>query len=109
MIFAGLLYILVPALLLWLNHESALRSQFIAPQLCTHTSTDDPQCTDNTNPIQKASDTQVMPAIKKLESKQTQLDYHQLTIRQLKTIARKRKIKRYSSMRKKDLIFALTS
>ena len=130
-----LLYILVPAFLLWLNYESSTANEFIAPQLnnniksktLPHQSVTNhkikpatsesnllnhkcaPPQSHHTNAIQKAPNQQVLPTIRKLESQDSEPDYHQLTIRQLKKIARNRKIKRYGSMRKQDLILALTT
>ena len=63
----------------------------------------------NSDRIQQTSRKQALPTMKKHESEDTQLDYHQLTIRQLKKIAQQRKIKRYGNMRKADLILALTT
>lgn len=150
-IFAALLYILVPAFLLWLNHESTTANLFVDPQSKNNIRTEklphqhsDYRCPNkyrlsshqsvtsrkinpttsesnllnhkcaqaqshHTNAIQKAPYKQVLPTIIKLESKDSEQDYHQLTIRQLKKIAQKRKIKRYGSMRKEDLILALTT
>lgn len=134
-IFAALLYILVSAFLLWLNHESTTANQLIDPQLKNNIPTEKlphqsvtsrkikpttsesnllnhkcaPAQSHHTDVIQKAAYKQVLPTIRKLESKDSEQDYHQLTIRQLKKIAQKRKIKRYGSMRKKDLILALTT
>ena len=150
MIFAGLLYILVPAFLLWLNHESATANQLVDTQLKNNTTATNlshqftinhdikPAFTESnllnykcaearlgepqherclrlasqslhTNTYQKTSENLVPLTIQKLKSQENEPDYQQLTIRQLKKIARKRKIKRYSNMKKQDLIFALTS
>ena len=158
MIFAALLYILVPVFLLWLNHgaykpcpsragsaphECARVNRFVDTQLqndttatnLSHQSTINhdikPAFTESnllnyncpqaqlgdfqhershlTNINQKTSENLVEPTIQKLESEENQPDYHQLTIRQLKKIAQKRKIKRYGTMKKQDLIFALKS
>ena len=164
-IFAALLYILVPVFLLWLNHESATANQLVDTQLknnttatnLSHQSTinDDikPAFTESnllnykcaearldnsqserclspsdcdlgsplglrkrrgsqslhTNTYQKTSENKVPPTIQKLKSQENEPDYQQLTIRQLKKIAQKRKIKRYGTMKKQDLILALTS